>query len=301
MTTHGGYTLHLANNPVFYGEVVRGPAGAVWDGGSLWRWQTVQAGAFENEVGLGWYEMDDRGLLAVPPEGWVGRPDELPVGLLLLELAPRPGFAEAGQVRVTRPMGLVRVDWGPVGFSGPTFELARDRWHRDAALAAIGDDPLGFARAVPVRVARFWGPAPLGEAADGLPAAAWWAVCFWNLAVFALAAGGIVRVWGLSSSPLAPSPFTPKPDACVRLRGGESGTNWRPVLLLPVALTAVHAVYWSNARMRAPVVPALAVLAAAGAFGVRRLNGEPAQVEPVSTVAPFGGEGESARSGAGSR
>jgi hypothetical protein len=37
-TTHGGYTLWLANNPVYYREVVEGGAPA-WDGDSLARWQ----------------------------------------------------------------------------------------------------------------------------------------------------------------------------------------------------------------------------------------------------------------------
>ncbi len=41
-TTHGGYTLYLANNPVYYDEVVNGPAGAVWAGANqrLW-WDSV--------------------------------------------------------------------------------------------------------------------------------------------------------------------------------------------------------------------------------------------------------------------
>ena len=38
-TTHGGYTLLLANNPVFYEEVVSAPFGTVWKGESLARWQ----------------------------------------------------------------------------------------------------------------------------------------------------------------------------------------------------------------------------------------------------------------------
>ena len=37
-TTHGGYTLALANNPVYYDEVVNGPAGAVWTGRNQWLW-----------------------------------------------------------------------------------------------------------------------------------------------------------------------------------------------------------------------------------------------------------------------
>ena len=31
-TTHGGYTLALANNPAYYADVLNGPAGAVWSG-----------------------------------------------------------------------------------------------------------------------------------------------------------------------------------------------------------------------------------------------------------------------------
>jgi hypothetical protein len=37
-TTHGGYTLSLANNPVYYDEVVNGPPGAVWSGHNQWLW-----------------------------------------------------------------------------------------------------------------------------------------------------------------------------------------------------------------------------------------------------------------------
>jgi hypothetical protein len=37
-TTHGGYTLALANNPVYYADVVNGPPGAVWTGPNQARW-----------------------------------------------------------------------------------------------------------------------------------------------------------------------------------------------------------------------------------------------------------------------
>ena len=42
MTTHGGYTLALANNPVYYREVLNGPPGKVWTGHDqmLW-WRSV--------------------------------------------------------------------------------------------------------------------------------------------------------------------------------------------------------------------------------------------------------------------
>jgi Gpi18-like mannosyltransferase len=37
-TTHGGYTFALANNPVYYDEVLHGPAGAVWSGARQQAW-----------------------------------------------------------------------------------------------------------------------------------------------------------------------------------------------------------------------------------------------------------------------
>ena len=37
-TTHGGYTLALANNPVYYREILDGPPGRVWTGDDQWRW-----------------------------------------------------------------------------------------------------------------------------------------------------------------------------------------------------------------------------------------------------------------------
>ncbi len=50
-TTHGGYTLLLANNPVFYNEVARQPWGTVWAGDSLDRWQRQIQLEMETELG----------------------------------------------------------------------------------------------------------------------------------------------------------------------------------------------------------------------------------------------------------
>ncbi len=37
-TTHGGYTLALANNPVYYRDVLDDPSGRVWTGHEQWLW-----------------------------------------------------------------------------------------------------------------------------------------------------------------------------------------------------------------------------------------------------------------------
>jgi hypothetical protein len=54
-TTHGGYTLALANNPVYYREVLDGPPGRVWTGDDQWRWwDSVN----RRTAGLSEYEAD---------------------------------------------------------------------------------------------------------------------------------------------------------------------------------------------------------------------------------------------------
>jgi hypothetical protein len=44
-----------------------------------------------------------------------------------------------------------------------------------------------------------------------------------------------------------------------RVRG--AWRRWMPLLLVIAGFTAVHLVYWTNTRMRAPVVPLIAVVA----------------------------------------
>ena len=51
-TTHGGYTLLLANNPVFYREVVDQPWGTTWSGPSLGKWQAELNERLQRDLGL---------------------------------------------------------------------------------------------------------------------------------------------------------------------------------------------------------------------------------------------------------
>ena len=50
-TTHGGYTLILGNNPVFYQEVVEQRWGTVWQHDSLLNWQTELESKMEKDLG----------------------------------------------------------------------------------------------------------------------------------------------------------------------------------------------------------------------------------------------------------
>ena len=114
----------------------------------------------------------------------------------------------------------------------------------DSAKAVIGRQPAMFLWAACVRVCRLWSPFP--HALDGR--ASW-----------------LVTMVGFYSSGLYVAMFV----GCFRLRSGLSTSKWLPALTLFVTLSAVHAVYWSNIRMRAPAIPAIALLAACAIPPVR--------------------------------
>jgi hypothetical protein len=169
-TTHGGYTMLLANNPVFYQEVVAQPWGTRWQGDSLNRWQS------ELEADLA-----------------------------------RDGIA-------------------------PDDEVSRDRWMYRRASSYIQANPSLFVRACVRRAIRFWDIAPWNRTTYP-------SVLVWGTALFyGLISCGIVI--GLGS--------------LYRLEWNR----WSPLLLLPLTLWLTHWVYWTDMRMRAPVVPILALLAA---------------------------------------
>lgn len=109
-----------------------------------------------------------------------------------------------------------------------------DRFLRAEALRLARERPGTFARASVARLGRFWGVAPAGAVySPGLRlATALWTVPLW-----------IGLALGFS-----------RPDA------------WRPprivAPLVILGLTVVHSVYWTDMRMRVPVVPAIALVAA---------------------------------------
>jgi hypothetical protein len=73
----------------------------------------------------------------------------------------------------------------------------------------------------------------------------------------------------------------------VRLRGRLLRLPWLWGLLLTLTFTAVHAIYWSNLRMRAPLMPVLALVAAAAvASGPSRGERGRAETAPSSSADP---------------
>ena len=126
-------------------------------------------------------------------------------------------------------------------------ELAADRWAQSQAVASLRSHPAAFARACVWRVSSLWGLVPhrVGAEESALGRLARYAVGVWYAAVFGLAAVGSLA-WGrrVVQPPLLAA------------------------LLLCLCFTAMHAVYWSNLRMRAPLMP---VICLAAAVGVQRI------------------------------
>ena len=119
-------------------------------------------------------------------------------------------------------------------------ELEQDRWMSDRGWANIRGDVNGFLRATLLRFARFWHILPSGGARDGWPVWVPAAVALFYIMEWSAVLIGLVDAM--------------RRRLCLGM----------PLLLLIVSFTSVHLVYWSNVRMRAPLVPVLSVLAIHG-------------------------------------
>ena len=145
----------------------------------------------------------------------------------------------------------------------PGDEVAADRLAYADACQTIRSRPRMFAYACLVRLGRTWALLPhridSAETARGRGAR-------WAVAVF-YAAESLLALVGL-----------------VALARGKVGRNrlvsgWSWGLLLVVVFTAVHTVFWTNMRMRAPLIP---VVAAASAAGLGSLWGSLSRRKPLS-------------------
>lgn len=193
-TTHGGYTLLLANNPVVYREEVDKPWGVTWEDASKGRRQSD------------WYaDMRSR----------------------------------------------MRAELGP-----NADEVAVDRWESSEARRHIRDEPTTFLRSCVFRLRRLWNVAPLGPAAARFPAWVVWGVGAWYAVLFTAAVAGALRIAWAERIGRQPNPPVER----------SPPYSWSQAFLLILSISMVHAVYWSNARMRAPAMPAVSLLAARAGF-----------------------------------
>ena len=150
---------------------------------------------------------------------------------------------------------------------GVSGEVAEDRWQQQRAWSEISADPAGFARASALRCSWFWNVIPLAEPGSSLPTPMRWAIGAYYATLFAatlFAALALARRTVRNMRAVRTGSPVGEHEPSVDLAEGPGGSeSWGPVCLMLVAFTLVHLVYWSNARMRPPVMPAVAVLAAA--------------------------------------
>ncbi len=120
-------------------------------------------------------------------------------------------------------------------------EIARDQWQATRAKQFIRENPWRFVRACRHRAVTFWSIFPGRSAETGLPVPMLWIIAAGYAAVWV---GGVVALGRLWSQ-------------------GQFSNVW-PVLSLILGFVLVHLVYWTDVRMRAPIMPAVAVLVAVG-------------------------------------
>ena len=195
-TTHGGYTLLLANNPEFYQWLYSGQWGSVWRADQLTPWNQRK----------------------------------------------------------------------------PSGELEDDRLAYAEAWQTIRHEPITFAYSCLVRLGRLWSPLPHQVAADETPARrlSRYAVAVWYVFEFLLAAVGLRRVRNAECGMTNDELRTPQADIHHSSFIIHHSPSWLWGLLLVACLTAVHTLYWTDMRMRAPLMPVVALAAATGALGRKR-------------------------------
>ena len=197
-TTHGGYTLYLANNEYFYHH----------------QWN--------DRSGMPWNPSEK---ILLPSDDYDNDPSSFENVEWMLK-------------------------WDAYGYNSKNwkrpYELVIDDVLYDAAIGDLSSNPLMFAYSCLYRISQLWSPLPHKLMADesGSRALLRYATCVWYLGVFAAAIAGI---W--------------------QLKGKLLRSPWIWGVLLCLVFTGVHTFYWSNMRMRAPLMPVVALVAA---FGVSK-------------------------------
>jgi len=161
-----------------------------------------------------------------------------------LLLGNNPSFYDHLRTARAEPSGARRTSNNPQDANPQVAdELRDDRRAYDQARQSIRERPAMFVRACLHRVGRLWGVLPYAIDPRESAASRWlrYATAVWYSLELALATAG---TWSLGRKIIQ--------------------TPWLFGLLLAVGFTAVHAVYWTDLRMRAPLVPFVALLAAAG-------------------------------------
>jgi hypothetical protein len=126
-----------------------------------------------------------------------------------------------------------------VSHLSPAVELARDDWMNRQARDYIRSEPTIAVRSGLTLLGRFWSVIPLATKNAPISRSIRILIAAWYTAVLIALACGAFRI----------------------LRG--DWRPWVPLLALIAGFTLVHSLYWADMRMRAPLVPAISLIAAA--------------------------------------
>ena len=131
-------------------------------------------------------------------------------------------------------------------------EPMKDDYYLRTAGEEIAKSPMSFVRACCYRLGQLWSPLPNKLTADESAGRRLmrYAVAAWYCGVYLLAAVGIWRLWWRLFKP-----------------------PWVWGVLLCLVFTGVHTFYWSNLRMRVPLMPFVALAAAAAFFEQKETKG----------------------------
>ncbi|MBI3863048.1 MAG: glycosyltransferase family 39 protein [Planctomycetia bacterium] len=125
-------------------------------------------------------------------------------------------------------------------------EVARDDWMNRQALRYIRNDPRTALRSGLTLLGRMWSIAPATTGDASRSTALRVAIGVFYVPVLVAMLVGMFRV------------------------ATKSWKTWWPPLVLILGFTCVHALYWADMRMRAPLVPAIALLATASCITLKR-------------------------------
>ncbi|HEV3005925.1 MAG TPA: hypothetical protein VGX78_15770 [Pirellulales bacterium] len=140
-------------------------------------------------------------------------------------------------------------------------EIDDDRREYAQAWHEIGKQPRMFLYASLVRLGRFWGlmPRQVDQSEGRWQRWGRYATGGWYFVEFALLALGL---WWLA---LGTGSVRKDAEPVGRVAAPTLSASFLPGLLLAASFTAVHAFFWTDLRMRAPVEPVMALVAVAGA------------------------------------
>ncbi|QDV28054.1 hypothetical protein Q31a_64470 [Aureliella helgolandensis] len=220
-TSHGGYTLLLANNPPLYRHFAQHGPSRNWDAEEFHRrWsQRSDSSRWEPTDEEYWTEALDENREQIGHEQGHGRAIE----------------AEA------------EID-----------PLLDDQEAYAAAQATIRRNPAMFGKSCLYRLGWFWALWPnQGGIASQVIIGGWYGVIV------------LCALWGSLR--------------LLRLPPGMQRWEWVVPLALLLSLSLVHAVYWSNMRMRAPAMGCVYMLAVYGVGGIRR-NPDKKSVLPLGST-----------------